>query len=137
MPGLPCQWVEFQSETTVSVEYSFIGEQSRTPLGALTYDEAETTVQSVTTNTDPEITSIAEYNMPTVSGGLYPNPAKDIVTFKNDITDAYILDINGKRIETQVVNNTIDVSTLAAGKYTVIATNGAGFPEQHPLVVSK
>ncbi len=137
VPGLPCQWVEFQSETTVSVEYGFIGAQSRTQLGGVQYDENETTVQAVLANTDPEITSIAEYNVPTVSGGLYPNPAKDLVTFKGEVTSAYILDINGKRIETEVVNNTIDVSALAAGKYTVIATNAAGFPEQHPLVVSK
>ncbi|MGB0165847.1 MAG: hypothetical protein ACPF8V_03230 [Luteibaculum sp.] len=133
--GFPCQWQEFASETTVSVEYSFIGAQSRFPLASVSYDENETTVTGVTNNSDPTLTSIAEYAPKTVEGGIFPNPATTEFQFKEEVKSAFALNAEGKEIQLDVINNRVNISHLAKGIYTVVATNRAGFPEHHPLIV--
>lgn len=136
IPGLPCQWTEFQRNTEFSVEYTFYGKQSKMPLGSATYNAAEDTLQEVSINSDPTLTSIEEFGA-LVEGGIFPNPTQDVVNFKSEVTAAYLIDNAGRKIAIEVRNNTADLSTIEAGVYPIIATTKTGELERHPVVVSK
>ncbi|TXC85291.1 T9SS type A sorting domain-containing protein [Luteibaculum oceani] len=137
IPGFPCAWQEFNSETSTNVEYNFYGAESKFPLGSLTYNAAEDTLQEVNTNTDPTITSITEYDGPNViEGGIYPNPVKTTATFTKPVQSVILMDASGKQQEIKLVNNSIDLTEVSNGNYIVIAVNQAGFVEHHPIVVA-
>ena len=58
---------------------------------------------------------------------IYPNPAKDILTFKTTekIRKAEIYDLNGRlvKVELGISNNQIDVSSLKTGTYVIKVTS--------------
>jgi len=61
-----------------------------------------------------------EYNRPHVN--IYPNPVKDKLYINSDeqtIDNVLIFDTMGRQINTQVIDNTIDVSLLPKGIYTI------------------
>lgn len=136
IPGLPCQWAEFQRNTEFSVEYTFYGKQSKMPLGSATYNASEDTLQEVSINSDPTLTSIEEFGA-LVEGGIFPNPTQDVVNFKSEVTAAFLLDNAGRKIAIEVRNNAADLSAIEAGAYTIIATTKDGDVERHPVVLSK
>lgn len=137
IPGLPCQWTEFNSETTAGVEYNFYGADSKFPLGGMEYNPAEDTLREVFINSDPTVVSISEYEGPAVvEGGIYPNPVKTTATFTKEVKSAVLVNQEGKEIAIEVVNNKIDLSSIANGVYTVVAVNKAGFVEHHPIIVA-
>lgn len=73
---------------------------------------------------------VSEFNTETI--GLYPNPASDLVTIElsgAELSDfsISIADISGRVVDASnytILNNTIDVSKLASGIYTVSVLDG-------------
>ena len=60
---------------------------------------------------------------------VYPNPAKDIITVSNDvtITGINIYTIHGQKVNIKMISkNTIDISDLAVGVYTITVTDKLG-----------
>jgi N-acetylneuraminic acid mutarotase len=57
---------------------------------------------------------------------ISPNPATDLITINDEIETVSIYTIEGKKIEIQKTNKTIDISKLTNGIYLVIAENNNG-----------
>ncbi len=60
---------------------------------------------------------------------VYPNPAKEIITVSNDVTikSINIYTIHGQKVNIKMISeNTIDISDLAVGVYTITVTDKLG-----------
>ena len=57
---------------------------------------------------------------------VYPNPATEFININEDIETVSIYTIEGKKIETQKVNNSINVSKLTNGIYLLIGEDSNG-----------
>jgi len=59
---------------------------------------------------------------------IYPNPVRNIlyINTEHPVQQVLVFDTTGKTINAQMINNTIDVSTLAKGIYTLKITIGDG-----------
>jgi N-acetylneuraminic acid mutarotase len=57
---------------------------------------------------------------------ISPNPATDLITINDEIETLSIYTIDGKKIEIQNLNNTINISHLSKGLYVVIGENKNG-----------
>ena len=57
---------------------------------------------------------------------VYPNPATEFININEDIETISIYTIEGKKIETQKVNNSINVSKLTNGIYLLIGEDSNG-----------
>ncbi len=71
-----------------------------------------------------EWTAIEDYSSNTISFNVYPNPANTTITVdykaeNNDNVEISISNLVGQVVNTEVSNNTIDVSNLEAGIYFV------------------
>jgi len=57
---------------------------------------------------------------------IYPNPATDFVSLKSTdkVTNVEVFDLSGKRIELPLLNNQLDVRSLAKGVYVLKITTG-------------
>jgi len=66
---------------------------------------------------------------------LFPNPAKDMVTIKNEseLTKAEIIDINGRKIM-ESASKTIDVSNLKTGQYIIKMSFKNGTTDTQKLI---
>jgi len=59
---------------------------------------------------------------------IYPNPVKDILNINKLIDKVEILDVLGRMIcISDIKNNTINLSNLSAGKYTIRLYNQDSF----------
>lgn len=58
---------------------------------------------------------------------IYPNPAKDIINFSEEVSNIKIIDFSGK-VVTQISNSekSINISKLAKGNYIITATTKSG-----------
>jgi len=84
-----------------------------------------------------EVLGLPVYN--TAPLKMYPNPAKDLLNIKSDLAlDITIYDMAGRAVFSQKnnVNQTINVSHLSAGSYSVVAISGS-FSQRLPLIISK
>ena len=65
-------------------------------------------------------------NRPTYSDsqiGVYPNPTSGMLNLSKAMTNVAIYDVTGRKVYAQsVVEETIDLSTLHAGQYFLVAT---------------
>lgn len=70
---------------------------------------------------------------------VYPNPATDIVTLQTSnnfqVVSAEIFDLNGRKVyESNVVNETISIQSLASGTYILLAKDSEGTLSTHKLI---
>jgi hypothetical protein len=63
---------------------------------------------------------------------FYPNPAQNIITFNQEVKTVSIYTLDGKLLNTQLINNQIDLSGFNPGIYLVRGTtnNGISFSEK-------
>ena len=84
-----------------------------------------------------EVLGLPNYN--TASLKMYPNPAKNLLNIKSDVTlDITIYDMAGRAVfsQTNNYNQPVDVSHLSAGTYNVTAASGS-FSQRLPLIIAK
>lgn len=65
---------------------------------------------------------------------MYPNPANDVLHFDADLKNIAIYTIDGKKINMEQLNNTLDVSKLTKGIYLVVAEDQTGKISQSKLI---
>jgi hypothetical protein len=65
---------------------------------------------------------------------IYPNPSESTITVSDDIIDVKIYALDGKNIEFQNCNNSIDVSKLANGTYIIIGKDNNGKTFENKLI---
>ena len=131
---------------TCQVAYEVVYGDWGDPLNAVFYPNGIDTVQADLTYEfniviDEVLCSISVQEKESNSLRLYPNPTKDMVRIELDNYDKNLIQVSnmvGQEVfRTTVVSGAamIDVSTLEAGSYTVIATNSTGERVQEVLVV--
>ena len=57
---------------------------------------------------------------------IYPNPADKTINIGNGVKTAVIYTAEGKKIDTKIENNTIDISKLTTGTYIIIGETNNG-----------
>jgi hypothetical protein len=69
---------------------------------------------------------------------VYPNPVSNALQFTSFIKngEAELIDMNGRRTPLQIIDNSIDVSTIAPGVY-VLRLYSAGKWTQTRVVISR
>jgi uncharacterized delta-60 repeat protein len=65
---------------------------------------------------------------------LVPNPANDFINFGKEIVSVQVYTIDGKNIDFDFINNSIDVSRLSKGIYLVIGKNEDGDVFENKLI---
>jgi len=83
-----------------------------------------------------EVLGLPVYNTATLK--LYPNPAKNVLYVKSDLSlDITIYDMAGRTVLLQKNNSNqpIDISRLSAGTYNVVTVSGS-FSKRLPLIIS-
>ena len=61
--------------------------------------------------------ALATTSYSTSQFGIYPNPATDTVYFHESVSDLTLYDLQSKKIDIQIAENTIDISELSKGVY--------------------
>ncbi len=80
---------------------------------------------------NPSQLSTTDFNYNTAIE-LYPNPSTDKITFNKEVKEVIIFDLNGRKANTKLVNNEINIASLASGTYAVQVTTleGTTFTEK-------
>lgn len=83
---------------------------------------------TVETSSEPCQKPLAQSNVQLEKTMLYPNPVKDVLTFKTDKTveNVELISVSGQKFNVEVYNNRVNLSNLPAGMY-MIKWSEAGF----------
>lgn len=96
-----------------SIKVYFRQFNSSNSLGILLLDTIKVSQQSTLGTSETVLSSAI---------GMYPNPTSDYINLKSNskITNAEIYDTAGRKMDTKLIDNKIDVRSLSPGVYTLI-----------------